>query len=171
MAGDREKCLAAGMDDYVSKPIRLVLLSDALARCVPPENRPTGSDAPAHDPRTAEVLDRAVLDELLALDADVAREVITLYLEDSESQLRLLAAAVDDGDDDAVAALAHRLKGSSLAVGATLVSTIASELEARARNADLSLARQLVGMVQRELEQTRTAFAEQIFGDSDLPIP
>jgi signal transduction histidine kinase/CheY-like chemotaxis protein/HPt (histidine-containing phosphotransfer) domain-containing protein len=167
MAGDREKCLSAGMDDYISKPIRLAALSDALARCVPGEQRPLGSDAPDHDPRTAEVLDRAVIDELRSLDGDVAREVVTLYLEDSVHQLEMLAVAVEDDDDDAVAALAHRLKGSSLAVGAVLVSTIASELEARARSCDLSIARQLVGMVKRELEQTRAAFADELLGDTE----
>jgi HPt (histidine-containing phosphotransfer) domain-containing protein len=76
---------------------------------------------------------------------------------------------VADADDDAVAALAHRLKGASLAVGATLVSTIASELEARARESDLSLARQLVGMVQRELEQTRSAFCDELLTDTEEP--
>jgi signal transduction histidine kinase/CheY-like chemotaxis protein/HPt (histidine-containing phosphotransfer) domain-containing protein len=167
MAGDREKCLSAGMDDYVSKPIRLAALSDALARCVPGEQRPLGTDAPDHDPRTAEVLDRAVIDELRSLDGDVAREVITLYLEDSVTQLQMLAAAVDDDDDDGVAALAHRLKGSSLAVGAVLVSTIAAELEARARSCDLSIARQLVGMVRRELDQTRAAFADELLTDAE----
>ena len=167
MAGDREKCLSAGMDDYVSKPIRLAALSDALARCVPGERRPLGSDAPDHDPRTAEVLDRAVIDELRSLDGDVAREVVTLYLEDSVNQLEMLDAAIADDDDDTVAALAHRLKGASLAVGAVLVSTIASELEARARSCDLSLARQLLGMVKRELEQTRAAFADELLGDAE----
>ena len=167
MDGDREKCLSAGMDDYVSKPIRLALLSDALARCVPAHARPLGADEPDHDPRTAEVLDHSVIDELRSLDGDVAREVVTLYLEDSATQLELLAEAVDNDDDDAVAELAHRFKGASLAVGAALVSTIAAELEERARNCDLSLARQLVGLIARELEQTRTAFLDELLGDAE----
>ena len=171
MAGDREKCLAAGMDDYVSKPIRLQVLSSTLARWVPVERRPrplgsTPSHRPHADAVRDEVLDQTVLAELRALEPAVARELIELYFADCAGQLRLLEAAVGDGDDDAVAALSHRLKGASLAVGAAFVSAIAAELEARGRAGELALGTQLVAMLRREVVEARAAFAEEFPADS-----
>jgi signal transduction histidine kinase/CheY-like chemotaxis protein/HPt (histidine-containing phosphotransfer) domain-containing protein len=173
MAGDREKCLAAGMDDYVSKPIRLAHLSSTLARWVPAERQPPRLNglSPARSEAEAtrdDVLDRAVLDELRALEPGVARELIALFFEDCTEQIPLLARAIGDDDDAAVAALSHRLKGASLAVGAALVSSIAAELEARGRAGDLTLAAQLVGILRHEVEHARSAFAEEFPGDRTL---
>ena len=169
MSGDREKCLAAGMDDYVSKPIRLQVLGHTLARWVAEAPRPrTAADTGSH--ADDEVLDRAVVAELLQLDPEVAREVVTLYFEDAAAQLPLLARAVAQEDSETVESLAHRFKGASLSVGAALVASIAAELEARARDDDLTLARQLVGLLERELVTTRSALAGEFpAGDSGLP--
>ena len=175
MAGDREKCLAAGMDDYVSKPIRLQLLSDTLAQWVPAQRQPERAASRACASRRPSdqddgVLDQAVIEELRGLDEEVTRDLIELYFTDAAAQLPLLGAAIDDDDDDTVAALAHRFKGASLAVGAALVSTLAAELEARARDYDLSIATQLVHMLERELDHTRAAFAEEFPTDSGRQI-
>ena len=135
MAGDREKCLAAGMDDYVSKPLRPNLLRDALARCLPsPGDHGESSGAGAREPDeiTGELLDRSTLAELRELQADDLRELIELYLDDATPQLLALVEALERADPSAAAASAHRLKGASLAVGAALVAAIAAELEIRA---------------------------------------
>ncbi len=169
MTGDRERCLAAGMDDYVSKPIRLAVLSSALGRWVPDERRRLAVSAGGQLSRgeRGEVLDRAVLDELRVLEPDDARELIDLYCEDSAEQVALLAMAVAQDDSDTVSALSHRLKGASLAVGAALVSSIAAELEARSRSGELDLAKQLVAMLRREVLAARSAFAAEFPADED----
>ena len=105
MAGDRDKCIAAGMDDYVSKPIRLALLNEALGRWVPQDLQPPSPDAPEpHLSGSAEVLDRAVVDELRQLDNESARELVELYYADSMAQIPELARAARVADAATVSA-------------------------------------------------------------------
>ena len=173
MAGDREKCLAAGMDDYVSKPIRVQHLRDTLARWVPDTPMPAGGSGDAldkepesRDEAEDQILDLSVIAELRALDVEVARNLIELYFEDSVTQMPELAKAVESDDATNVASLAHRFKGASLAVGAALVSSIAAELEDRARDDDLTIAPQLLGLLERELSHTRQVLIAQ-FSDGE----
>jgi signal transduction histidine kinase/CheY-like chemotaxis protein/HPt (histidine-containing phosphotransfer) domain-containing protein len=166
MAGDRAKCLAAGMDDYVSKPIRLAVLGSALARWVPAERQPRARHgAPGSAGACDEVLDREILDELHTLDPRIAHELIELYFADCATQIPKLVAAAETGDDDTLAAVSHRVKGASLAVGAALVSSIAAELEARGRSGELELTTVLVRMLKREVLQARTLFADEFPAD------
>jgi len=171
MAGDREKCLAAGMDDYVSKPIRLAVLSSTLARWVPLERQPgspltvPAEGSPPASGAHGEVLDRGVLDELHALDLGVVRELIDLFFADCVAQVPLLATAVEHADGETVATLAHRLKGASLAIGAALVSSIAAELESRGRSGELELGPHLVAMLKREMVHARAALATEFATD------
>jgi signal transduction histidine kinase/DNA-binding NarL/FixJ family response regulator len=160
MAGDREKCLAAGMDDYVSKPLRPNLLRDALMRTLPtPEHHGSSAAASAREPDeiTGELLDGSTLAELRELQGDGLRELIELYLDDATSQLLTLVRALEQGDPSAAAASAHRLKGASLAVGATLVSAITAELETRARADDVGGAARLLCSLERALMNTGIA--------------
>jgi signal transduction histidine kinase/DNA-binding NarL/FixJ family response regulator len=162
MAGDREKCLAAGMDDYVSKPIRVQHLRDTLARWVADAPMPADGSGGALDEQSEwreeteeQILDLSVVTELRALDVEVVRNLIELYFDDSVTQVSSLAQAIESDDATSVASLAHRFKGASLAVGAALVSSIAAEIEDRARDDDLTIAPQLLGLLERELAHTR----------------
>jgi histidine phosphotransfer protein HptB len=128
----------------------------------PPEPDHSEPPAPGHElERGEEVLDQDVISELRELDAGVVRDLIELYFRDSVAQMPQLARAIDCEDAAGVAALAHRFKGASLAVGAALVSSIASELEQRAKDDDLALAPQLLGLLEQELSHTRQMLAAQ----------
>ena len=160
MAGDREKCLAAGMDDYVSKPLRPSLLASALTRCLPspPDHRASvGARPPEQDEIIGELLDEPTLTELRELAADDLRELVELYLNDAAAQALVVMAALEQGDSPAVAAAAHRLKGASATVGAALVSAVAAELETRAKAADLAGAAELLRSLERALMDTAVA--------------
>jgi CheY-like chemotaxis protein/HPt (histidine-containing phosphotransfer) domain-containing protein len=152
MAEDRERCLAAGMDDYVSKPIRPQLLAEALRRHI----EIAATAAPSRRPMeiAGELIDPATLIELRELHGDGLRELLELYLDDVASQMPRLVEAIEQGALESVALTAHRLKGSSLAVGAQLVSAIAAELEIRAKAGERDSAGELARSLERAVSDT-----------------
>ncbi|HEX2059931.1 MAG TPA: response regulator [Thermoanaerobaculia bacterium] len=124
LAGDRERCLAAGMDDYLSKPIDERELVRVLERFVA---------APAAAPP---VLDAAVLDTLREVAGgsdDFIRELAAIYVEDGRARVAEMRRAADANDAAGVAGAAHALKSSSGNVGAEEVRVLCAEVEAKAR--------------------------------------
>jgi signal transduction histidine kinase/DNA-binding response OmpR family regulator len=157
MAEDRDRCLAAGMDDYVSKPIRPQLLVEALRRHVESAAPPSAAALAAPAELEGELIDAATLTELRELHGDGLRELLELYLDDVASQMPRLLAEVERGETESVALTAHRLKGSSLAVGARRVGVIAAELEIRAKAGDRDSSSELVRSLERAVTDTGTA--------------
>jgi CheY-like chemotaxis protein len=125
--GDEERCLAAGMDTYVTKPVTVEALGRVLAGLIPPERVEVEIDDA--------VLDRATLDTLWELGADspaVLEELAASFIQGAPADLAALNGAVATVDLDAAAHAAHRLKGSCAAVGATRMGRLAAQIEAAA---------------------------------------
>ena len=169
MQGDREKALAAGMDDYVSKPVDPEELQAALERWV---FRPDDGGASAPDEATAEAaasredatdpLDQSVLEGLRELgDQDLLVELAGLFLEDAPPKLEALREAIGRGDAASVGQLAHGLKGSSGNMGATGLATICAELEDVGRSQKLEDAAALAECPEAEFERVRLALEAQ----------
>jgi len=147
MEGDREACLAAGMDDYLPKPFDREQLRVVLARWLP-------ELAARGKPAAAPALDEAVLEGIRALnpargDAIVAR-VVAAYLASVPEQLEELRGCVEAGDAEGLRFVAHALKSSSGNVGARGVQEQARGLEQEARNGDLGHAKQRVERLEEE---------------------
>ncbi len=156
MQGDRELCLEAGMDDYISKPIRMPELVEALALCpldsdpsplMSPTLSPGDSDAPGSQlsgsnsqappnspvPAIADpVLNPATLSSLREIEA--LEEVIEIYLEESPKLIDLLTVAIAQDDSFELQEAAHSLKSTSAAVGALSLADLSQQLESIGRS-------------------------------------
>lgn len=141
LAGDRERCLAAGMDDYLAKPFSQGQLRDMLGRWLAsPDAEPAArAPDPAATAGAPAPLDPAVLDELRRLAGggrpDVLATVAGIYLESTPELLARLRTGADAGDWALLAATAHALKSSSGSIGALKLAALCRDLETASRHA------------------------------------
>jgi PAS domain S-box-containing protein len=149
MEGDREECLAAGMDDYLSKPIRPEELERALAL-----SSPRRADA---------TLDRGTLDQLVASlgggdeGREAVAELIQAFLEDGAAQMAALRDAVERGDAEEAHRAAHTLKSNGATFGAQSFAELCRELETLGREGRLESAGPLVRQAEEEWERVRAS--------------
>lgn len=158
----RERCLAAGMDGYLSKPVRPEALTATIARLVgDTESRPTGSEtpAPALSP-AAPPLDLAAALEAAGGDQALLAEVATLFLDECPRRLEELRQAVVSGDGPGTERAAHALKGALANFGARTACARAAELETLGRQADLAAAPPVLAALEQELQRATSLLTE-----------
>jgi two-component system sensor histidine kinase/response regulator len=168
MAKDREDCLAAGMDDHLSKPFGIVQMKEMLDRWMP---RAAATQAEAARPaagaavESAGVLDRQALDQLAKLitngKPELLARVINLYLVESPKLIQKLKQAADANDAPEIARSAHSLRSSSANVGAGALSRYCGDIEASARRADSEEARKLFAIIEAEHGRVQAALTAE----------
>jgi PAS domain S-box-containing protein len=152
MTGDRERCLAGGMDGYTTKPLKPETLMDALEGRLGPCAAPAASPAPDHPKVSARLFDLKGLLERLDQDRDLLAELAELFLSEAPALLEAVRAAVARGDAQAVDRAAHKLKGSVGNFGASETQEAALALELMGRAGDLGGAPAALDRLDRALQ-------------------
>ncbi len=180
VAGDREQCLAVGMDDYLSKPFSHHQLTEILNRWLP--DRPAvcaaaspdrgASAAPAEAPPADDedaAVNRSVLDKILMLGPTfnfaLLRKVVGIYCTDAPARLDRMAAAVAGDNPAVLSEAAHAMKSASANLGAERLAAMCKELEMLGRSATTAGAQRLV--VAAEQEYQRVVVALNAISDAE----
>ncbi len=157
MRGDREKCLEAGMDDYITKPIRTDDLAAMLQRWLDPDREVEGTGAR----RTGEydAVEMSPLDQLRIYDlsggSTLVSELCRLFLTDTPARIAALGEAVAREDTEEVHLIAHTVKGAAWLVGARQLGAVAEGLEQQSGTGVLRRGAEQAVRLQREFDRIR----------------
>ena len=171
LKGDRTRCLAVGMNDYVAKPFTKAELATVLARWLPQAKKseppPLSPPKPGSRKRSSEEpISNLALEEIRQLEEGGATgmfdRILQCYLEDSSRLLSRVREASQDGDMNTLRQVAHTLKSSSAQVGASRLSDLCRQLEASGSGAEGTAAETLVHEIHEEHETVRIALDEEL---------
>jgi signal transduction histidine kinase/CheY-like chemotaxis protein len=133
MAGEAERCLAAGMDDYLAKPVDMPTLRRCLERWLPPAGAPVAAMEP---PPPDAVLDLSALADLYGGDPQAIAPVLQAYADSVRSDIDALSAAIARGDVEETRLFAHRIKGAARIVGGHRLAASSAAVQRHAEMAD-----------------------------------
>ena len=129
MLGDKEKCLRYGMDEYVSKPVNVDELKEILGQWIHFDNSAVSDQAPAVDPENQAPLDLTQLRTFTDGDAVAEKELIGIFVKQSDENLRVLKENCIDGTCKAWVEAAHMFKGAAAGVGAGKLSQLCGQAQ------------------------------------------
>ena len=168
--GDREKCIASGMDDYLSKPFTRQQLGEMLSKwsqgavmaAAPVKEVLRANPAPSPTPRNSESpLDRVALNNIRALQRpgspNLLSKLINVYFSSSQELMASLRDGIAQADSDAVRKAAHALKSSSANLGAKQLAGLCKDLEALGRANQIERAPALYSQVESEYARVTQA--------------
>jgi CheY-like chemotaxis protein/HPt (histidine-containing phosphotransfer) domain-containing protein len=173
--GEREKCIAAGMNDYLSKPIEPAQLAAVLEKYLPCPNGPLPVNLPGENsPAVQElvlnasdatldndtVLNKHELVARLSGDLALARQIVAGFLSDAPKQLCLLKKLVHSGDLKGLCLQAHTLKGAAATVSAPALRDLCIQIQNAAVAGNLPHAAALLTQFDQQLELFKTAFTQ-----------
>ena len=170
LGGDRERCLDAGMDDYISKPVKPETLAAAIERWtadIGANRKPAEPEeaSPNTDGSSASVVDLNAIAELRNLqsskDPAFLNNVIDLFIEETPHRLAAMRTAIDSSNAAELAHQSHALKGSSGHLGATRMNALCEILEDQGRAGAVTGANALVTVLEEEFARVKEALQAQ----------
>jgi two-component system sensor histidine kinase/response regulator len=163
MKGDREKVLAAGLDDYIPKPVKLEELETVLSRWISRQEALSGTEGGEGTATVKKVeapLDRQVIQNLRELGGpEMLSKLTEMFLEDTRLGTDALKGAVEVGDAQTIERTAHTLKGSSGNMGAHRMARVCAQLEEVGASGDLKRAPRLIVQLEEEFDRVRPVLA------------
>ncbi len=160
MSGDEDKCLDAGMDAYLSKPVKVAALAAMITRWT--DSTARLALAPEQVDPTAGLLDQTYVEGLRQLGPDEFDKLIRLFLKDGAARIVGLRSAQETHDTRSMMKLAHSLKGSASSFGAGTLAARCGELQARAIGADRAEYARLIDRVDAEFVLASAALLEEL---------
>jgi len=166
MPGDREKCLEAGMDDYLSKPVKWDDLIAAIEKWLQPkaevgEPANTAGEEPADDAAGRDLpIDFDLTLERLACDMTFFCELVDSFLEYMPELIEALKEAEQSGDADNVTLNAHSIKSAACNLGADSLAAIAEQIEMKGKSGDISSVSLLLDELVEETKRLENQMAE-----------
>lgn len=173
MKGDREECLRAGMNDYLSKPIKPQALADVLEKWLaretgadqaesysfPPDGRlPTAGDPAA---QALPVFDEKALYDRLTGDEEMVGMIIEEFLSYMPAQLKELRELVEEGKAELAGRQAHKIKGAAATVGGEILREAAETMEQAGWDGDLEQLQGLISNLERQFSRLAAAMIER----------
>ena len=173
--GDRDSCLSAGMDDYLSKPLDVDDLARMLRRWVSEHELPPVAEqafvANGQRPSSASVLDRAALARIRELqgpgESDLLAEMIEAFLDAAPAHLAHVREAVASGDAGRLADAAHALKSGAAYLGAQELQALCMDLEAQGRSCVTTGSQATAAALSIAFEQARIALNAELPGQAE----
>lgn len=169
MTGDREACLAAGMNDYLAKPFEFADLEKLLFRILPHDaSQPLGVQEPRTSPEVTaaryshlisatDIFDRDAMERRLLHDSELMRKFVTMFLADMPHKLSELATCLATGNRKAIELQTHTIKGVAANCGAHMLRETAFVMEQAAANGNLESVRILMPELERRFRQVEKA--------------
>jgi HPt (histidine-containing phosphotransfer) domain-containing protein len=172
MQGDRERCLAAGMNDYVTKPVDPQALAEVLDKWLPKEEgalrttrnvQPDSSAADVTGVATqAPIFDKAGMLSRLLEDEELARTVAEGFLDDIPKQIAALNGYLETGDAPGAERQAHTIKGASANVGGEALRALSFEMEKAGKIGDLAAVKARMAELETEFGRLQQAMRKEL---------
>ena len=161
MKGDKEICLKAGMDDYLTKPIQPGKFGETIARWISDDTAAEQDRTEGKPSEESSVFDRTAFLDRIGGDEELCLEIIGLFLQDVPGQIEFLENTINKKDPALVDRQAHTLKGASGNVGAVSLQDAALQLELAGKNGDLSRATEMLNTIKKEFEKVKKAMTKE----------
>jgi two-component system, sensor histidine kinase and response regulator len=162
MAGDRERCLGAGMDDYIAKPLNEKELQKLMANWTSQRYNP--KNLSLEENHSDKILDLEIIDYLSKLktpeETDLLEEVINRFTDDTPQQMKAIRAALAAKEFDLIASISHQLKSCIGSLGIKQAMVSAALLEAESLNRNLNEVDRLIEQLEVELSKSYIALKE-----------